>query len=433
MKRVLGYGVMVFSGLLLSGCPIYPHDYECSDHYDCPSGYYCTIDNLCMRSGSPQQPSYPDTCSSPYECGPNEVCGSDALCHSGDCWYWGCVAGYRCQSDGLAYRCVPPGNGAAGSAGAGNDGGQGGQGGPAGAGGQPDGGVAGTDGGDAGSAGMIDGGTDADSEAPVYCGNPSDCTGSTVCALPGQCLPGSCADLGCVNGYVCNTPDGGVASCVPQNPAACILDADCASAGIGYTCINGLCTAPSDQCSDGTQCPLPAEQACVDGKCVDTCSDDTQCDEGFACDTELSVCTNPASPCTITADCGDSALVCVAGACVPRCSSQGECPDGQTCVANGCVPDQAPQFLCSVEGQQDACSAGSICLHHSCYIACTTDADAGDSCAFNPPELSVCKPVTTSSGTYHVCGSDSNLGNECDLTAGQSCPEGNVCIDGFCR
>jgi hypothetical protein len=92
------------------------------------------------------------------------------------------------------------------------------------------------------------------------------------------------------------------------------------------------------------------------------------------------------------------------------------------------VPDQKPSFLCGQEGVQDVCSAGSICLHHSCYIACTPDPD---SCAVNPPDLNQCKSVTTSTGSYDVCGSSSNLGDECDPTL--ACPGGKVCIDGFCR
>jgi hypothetical protein len=45
----------------------------------------------------------------------------------------------------------------------------------------------------------------------------------------------------------------------------------------------------------------------------------------------------------------------------------------------------------------------------------------------------LCKPVTTSSGTYDVCGSSTNLGNQCDPTQGMNCSGSEVCIDGYCR
>jgi hypothetical protein len=120
--------------------------------------------------------------------------------------------------------------------------------------------------------------------------------------------------------------------------------------------------------------------------------------------------------------------VCVAGACVSRCSSNDTCSEHFVCVANGCVPDQNPSFLCDVDGTQDVCSAGSICLHHSCYITCTPNPD---SCATHPPDLNQCKSTTSSSGSYHVCGSSTNLGDECDPSS--PCSGVKVCIDGFCR
>jgi len=45
----------------------------------------------------------------------------------------------------------------------------------------------------------------------------------------------------------------------------------------------------------------------------------------------------------------------------------------------------------------------------------------------------VCKSVTTASGAYAVCGSDTNLGSECDPTQGKSCTAPRICIDGFCK
>ena len=48
-------------------------------------------------------------------------------------------------------------------------------------------------------------------------------------------------------------------------------------------------------------------------------------------------------------------------------------------------------------------------------------------------KFNVCKSVTTSSGAHSVCGSDTNLGTDCDPTQGKNCASPLICIDGFCR
>jgi hypothetical protein len=122
--------------------------------------------------------------------------------------------------------------------------------------------------------------------------------------------------------------------------------------------------------------------------------------------------------------------VCVAGTCVPR-SEGGTCAAGGVWVENGCIPDQEAVFVCTVDGMRDVCSLGSICLHHNCYISCAApDTNVCD----NLPSFNICKTVTTISGDHQVCGSNENLGSECDPTAGVNCMmAGEVCIDGFCK
>ena len=99
--------------------------------------------------------------------------------------------------------------------------------------------------------------------------------------------------------------------------------------------------------------------------------------------------------------------------------------------SGGCTPDEKPVFTCAKDGAQDACQAGSICLRHSCYIAC--DADAGADACKSADTFNVCKAVTTASGSHSVCGSATNLGSECDPTQNKACASPLVCIDGFCR
>jgi hypothetical protein len=107
----------------------------------------------------------------------------------------------------------------------------------------------------------------------------------------------------------------------------------------------------------------------------------------------------------------------------------GMCADG-VWVENGCIPNQTATFTCNIDGQQDACALGSICLHKSCYISCEPP---NQTACDNLPGFNLCKSVTTSSGDHQVCGSDENLGSECDPTAGLGCPVTKICIDGFCK
>lgn len=437
MKRLVAHALLGLTGLILAGCPIYPQETQCFDNYDCPADYYCSDRGYCVR------PSIPSTggsggsaaasaCSSPADCGINETCAADGKCHVGDCSFWnGCVAPYECVLDGYTYQCLLPGSDASTGGSGGSTGGAGGSSGGTG-GTSATGGAAGSSGGAAGQAG--NGGTAgaggaAEAAAPIYCGNPSDCAAGETCAPIGVCLPGTCSTIGCITGYYC---DGAVPpKCAPSNSAACIKDSDCAPLGADYKCIAGMCAAPADQCADKTQCPSPDTHSCVEGKCITSCSLDSDCPQPMRCDMALGVCTVPATACTVTNDCGDVSKVCVDGACASKCGAGGACDAGLVCVGNGCVPNNAPDLTtCTTEGVQSECQTNSICLHHSCYIACSTT--PSDSCEFLEPGLNVCKQVVTSTGTYQVCGSSTNLGNECDPTVG-GCTSGKVCIDGYCR
>src|SRR5262249_52746226 len=147
---------------------------------------------------------------------------------------------------------------------------------------------------------------------------------------------------------------------------------DCMS---GSLCIagsdgkGGVCTPAANQCFDGSQCG-PNEK-CVSGKCVLGCTSNTDCRDGFNCDTTHGgICTVPQQGCAVTNDCKSAMLVCVGGACVPR-SNMGMCPNpNDVWTENGCIPNQGATFVCQTDGVQDACATGSICLHHDCWISC---------------------------------------------------------------
>jgi hypothetical protein len=233
---------------------------------------------------------------------------------------------------------------------------------------------------------------------------------------------------------------------------ACVVDGDCTSkTGDGSLCLGGVCKAPKDLCSDGTQCKSGKE--CVDGRCVDTCSSGdagdagaTSCIDGYSCTSGACVGGKGVCGSTPSGDggvdgssdagtCG-SASRCVASRCVDKCAVDGSCASGEVCVGGGCVQDDRPVFFCdksgTADGTQDVCSTGSICLHHNCYLSCTGPTDT-TSCT--EPAYPVCKSVTTSSGQHDVCGSNSGLGSECDPTSSppKTCTPGQFCIDGFCK
>ncbi len=357
-------------------------------------------------------------CASPLECFENETCGDDGLCHSGNCRFWGCVAGYSCVVTASQTAECQPGDGST-TQGVGGEGG--GQGGEAAEGG----------GGAGGSGGEAEGGGGAGGDDPtgagggvtvVHCGNPGDCAGEETCGEDGQCAAGDCDEVPCVEGYVC----GEAGLCERQNAAGCGDDPDCDTAQ-GARCVGGLCTAREDLCFDRAQCP--SGSSCAGGVCIPSCAGDDRCSDAWTCDTDRGICSVAADPCTITADCDDAARVCVAGACVPRADGA-TCPAGDVWVENGCIPEQRVTFSCTVEGEQAECSAGLLCVHGACFVSC--DPPAQDACAAIPG-FEICKEVVTADGTFAVCGSANNLGGACDPTRDVGCDVGLLCVDGTCR
>ena len=266
------------------------------------------------------------------------------------------------------------------------------------------------------------------------CTKPSDCSGAT-CGADNKCHVGNCSTSGCPSGFVCHldSGSGGTPACLPiggdggGTTSTCESDKDCPSPA-GSKCLTGSCVAPADQCADTNQCTNGAQ--CVDGACTPSCSQTKPCPTGYACDTAKGVCTGNATPCTSRTQC-TGGKACVEDHCVDPCGPGGTCAAGLTCVDGGCTPDQKPVFTCATEGVQDNCQAGSLCLRHSCYFACNADAGA-DACK-TADKFNQCKSVTTSSGTYSVCGSTSNLGTECDPTQSKNCATPLICIDGFCK
>lgn len=286
------------------------------------------------------------------------------------------------------------------------------------------------------------------------CSTSSDCAAGYSCYSDGYCRAdsdvGDCTRSGCDVGYTCLL-QGGAAICVdsstigrdggPSSDAGtdaggtCHRDSECSVAGA--KCLNGTCAAPASQCSDFTQCVSGSQ--CVEGVCTPTCSDSKPCPTGYGCDGN-GVCTLNPTPCTESGNECTGGKTCVEERCVDPCTPGDDggstCAGNLVCIDGGCSINETPSFVCDVEGEPGtgapkSCAVGSVCIHHNCYITCSADAgndDCKTSDAFN-----VCKQVTSASVAYSVCGSATNLGNECDPTAGKSCIQPKVCIDGFCK
>ncbi len=281
------------------------------------------------------------------------------------------------------------------------------------------------------------------------CTQPGDCSAGENCGSDGQCHVGDCSNSGCPSGLQCKlsngtlqcvgtpTRDGGTTSDSGHDSAVtgCQSDLECVSTGAGAKCLDGTCVKPADQCFDGTQCP--ANNQCVAGVCTPACDGTHACPTGYSCDTK-GVCTGNPTPCGSGNQVCGGGTVCVEQHCVTPCGVGNSCTGaGLVCVNGGCIPDQKPQFICGADGtlgngMAGNCAVGSLCLHHSCYIGCTPDDAGGTGSCRAADKFNLCKSVTTSSGSFNVCGSSTNLGTDCDLTQGRNCTTG-VCIDGYCR
>jgi hypothetical protein len=409
--RVGAVGAFALAAVALFGCPVYSGStgeifcdsqgnccdetsgncylINCDDSRECPGGSTCVNGGFCA-SPSTDGGAYYDA--EAFDGGDGGTTGDATT----DCSTTGCQPGFTCTLSGGSATCMPT----------------------------PDSGHTGSDAGSHSDGGAHDGGAhDAthDSTANTDSGSHD---GAAKDASDARALP---PFTGCTSDSVC-----------------------VGEAGVGARCLNGTCVAAANTCFDTTQCPFigGVQEECVQGVCTPSCAT-TPCPTGYSCDPTTNVCTGNPTPCGAV----DGGAACAAGTtcvdehCVPLCTftthlgdasadASGEtCSEpGLVCVDNGCIPSQSPNFLCTTQGQQDTCAMGSICLHHNCYIACEADAgaDGGNTCQ-KADNFNQCKAVVTSTGTYDVCGSNTNLGSQCNPTQGQNCLSPAICIDGYCR
>ncbi len=130
-------------------------------------------------------------------------------------------------------------------------------------------------------------------------------------------------------------------ACTKKNPDLCCIDeADCANVGLtevqgcgdGLLCRGNQCIA--EVCSSSAECDADAPY-CVnvpDGRCQQTCDDDSQC-PGFGEASSLVFCeTGSCVECRTNDECDVAAPVCDAGTC-RGCVLNVECDSG-VCGAN---------------------------------------------------------------------------------------------------
>jgi hypothetical protein len=219
------------------------------------------------------------------------------------------------------------------------------------------------------------------------CTTDSDCSGSDTCRY----FHGN---------QVCTTSN------------YCEQDSDCPFTGV-LTCVNNACTAPS--CSSNAQC---TPYACLGSTCAYQCTNDAQCDKGFAC--YGGVCTMP--PCESDAVC--MGYRCVSGVCGTYCTANADCSAGNLCNNGQCgvrsctdgVVGQCGGYACAGGACPGSCSdaagcdPGLTCSNGTCTCstspgACGAYACTNDMCLDSCTSDSDCAPTYgCASGKCMQCG-----------------------------
>src|ERR1017187_9811660 len=329
-----------------------------------------------------------------------------------------------------------------------------------------------------------------------YCGVVGDgCNANLNC---GDCPAGqTCSDHVCSSG---SGWDGGVlTSCTVTGGQYCgdignggggkLACGACAAAG--WTCTDGLCTAPATVCtpaacvsSDGKYCgsigdgcghakdcgDCAAGQACVNNQCVpatgctpatcnptggqycggllgDGCGGKINCGDcttaGWTCTSHL--CTGGAACAPIACGTGAGKYCGTIGDTCGGSLACGECIAGETCKNNQCLPATCTKLTCNPKGGQycggqvgdgcggsldcsAACPAGWTCQNHLCVGDATCKKLA---VCTNGTPFNYCGDVGDSCGGTLHCGNDCDAGQVCDTTTGL-CKGDTTCVPKTC-
>lgn len=273
------------------------------------------------------------------------------------------------------------------------------------------------------------------------CYSDLDCAAGQICffldyaetgTCIAQCEPVTC-DLYCEFGF--KVDENGCEICVcneePNCPSECLSDADC---GEGFICEQIYCLTP-----DG----IPGSQCVYNNGCEPVMCD-LYCEFGFKVDEtgcEICVCNErpmecggfAGLPCPEGYECQydqnipDSMGVCVpVNTCPFECVEDFDCGLGYTCEAVRCITaDGQTGSVCSpvIEtcSYDSDCAANEVCINGICMeanqcpeIDCLLYCENGYVLDVNGCQTCECLPVT----------------ERCD--SNQSCPAGQVCVNGVC-
>jgi hypothetical protein len=306
-------------------------------------------------------------------------------------------------------------------------------------------------------------------DAPLLT-NGSACTGATQCQS-GLCVDAFCCNLPC-NGR-CQACDvaGSEGKCTPikagddpdnecdlEPVSTCGRDGSCDGQGAcrkyaaGVQCKPGSCTGSTETeastCTAAGTCQAGATKmcqgghTCMNGSCASMCNLDSECQNGFFCDTTKTcqVKRSTGQACTTKAQCSSGFCVdgvCCNLACDQTCyacnlsGSVGTCnpiPDG---MESGATPECPAQDVttcgriggCNGRGACRMFTTGTVCGAQSCTSSVQSDARRCNG-------VGTCDPATT-----HDCGAFLCNGTACGTTCttAAQCKPGFACVSSACR
>ena len=215
--------------------------------------------------------------------------------------------------------------------------------------------------------------------------------------------------------------------------APCEEDADCPNGGepycdggerARYQCIPdaGVCARESTDCAaDG--------MVCVEGACQAPCATDADCPNGGSpvCEDTMRVahhCAPDTGECVrVPFNCAAQGDICVEGACVGTCKQNSDCPGGgySTCEGGNKISNKCVTATGKCEQTTVDCAAqGKVCMGGGCATACKTTADC------------------TGGGSWYCQGTSqarqwcSQSTGACVKLSGNCAKQGGTCSGGKC-
>ncbi len=241
-----------------------------------------------------------------------------------------------------------------------------------------------------------------------------DCTQANDCGIGESCVNNECvaptnaectATQACPSGQECI-----LHKCKDPNESECTISSDCSG---GELCIDGSCEAQATSCVRNSEC---GGGACVNGECVDSCTQSSDCGTYEICRKASGQTTGLCEQieCRRSADCSPG-NVCVEARCEAACATNGDCSAGYTCTNSGfCEED--PDVQCRLTAE---CARDEICDDGECKSGCSCNQDCGTG------EL-----CDLDSNTCFVPNTAPGAGGACDTSC--DCPSGFSCNDGTC-